>query len=116
MSTGRKSRIFHRCFWLTFLVVSLAYAGYSFYAPGNRIAWADDYATAMVNAGFIPVTIDVHDVNAADTLRQYGVKATPSTIITDSNGNVLQDRQGGMSKAEFLGMLGTLNLPVPEPQ
>jgi len=46
-SPGPK-KLFHfwRCFWLTFLVVSLAYAWYSFYVPSNSIAWAADYASA----------------------------------------------------------------------
>lgn len=49
--TGRK-RVFHfwRCFWLTFLVVSLAYAWYSFYVPSNDIAWADNYDSALQEA------------------------------------------------------------------
>lgn len=48
---GRKP-IFHfwRCFWLTFLVVSLAYAWYSFYVPANEITWADSYASARQHA------------------------------------------------------------------
>lgn len=48
---GRK-RAFHfwRCFWLTFLVISLGYAWYSFYVPSNDIAWADNYALARQKA------------------------------------------------------------------
>ena len=41
---------FWRGFWLTFLVVSLAYAWYSFYAPPNEIDWADGLATAQQRA------------------------------------------------------------------
>ncbi|MFK7734836.1 MAG: thioredoxin family protein [Pirellulaceae bacterium] len=41
---------FWRSFWLTFLVASLAYAGYCFYVPSNDIAWADDYASAQRQA------------------------------------------------------------------
>ena len=141
---------FHRfwqCFWLTFLVVSLAYAWYSFYAPSNSIVWADDYATAQrqavqsdkqiilfftgawcspcqimkrnvwaddlvaatVNAEFVPVMIDVDDPGAADALRRYDVGSTPKTIITDPDGNVLRQKEGGISKAEFLGLLQPVN-------
>lgn len=48
---GRK-RVFHfwRCFWLTFLAISLAYAWYCFYVPGNSIAWAEDYPAAQQQA------------------------------------------------------------------
>lgn len=42
----KKSSLFWRCFWLTFLVVSLAYAWYCFYAPANQINWADSYTSA----------------------------------------------------------------------
>ena len=41
-----KSHPFWRWFWLTFLVFSLAYAWYSFYAPSNDVVWADNIETA----------------------------------------------------------------------
>lgn len=142
-SKGKSGR-FWQVFWLTFLVASLAYAWYSFYAPSNRIAWADNFTAAQqlavksdkpiilfftgkwcspcqimkrqvwaddqvintVNAAFIPVTIDMDNSNAAATLSRYEIGATPTTIITDSEGNVLQWKQGRMSKAEFLELLG----------
>jgi thioredoxin 1 len=144
-----RKKFFHfwRCFWLAFLVVSLAYAWYCFYVPSNSVAWADNYTvaqqqavqagkpmilfftgkwcvpcrimkrnvwadkqvTATVNAAFIPVTIDVDDPNAAAAMSRYSVGATPNTIVTDPQGNELQQKQGGMGKAEFLVLLGTLN-------
>jgi thioredoxin 1 len=45
-----KSGQFWQVFWLTFLVVSLGYAWYSFYAPSNRIVWAANYTTAHQQA------------------------------------------------------------------
>ncbi len=36
----KKTHPFWRFFWLTFLVVSLGYAWYSFYAPSNGIKWS----------------------------------------------------------------------------
>ena len=140
---GKSGRIW-QVFWLFFLVVSLAYAGYSFYAPSNRITWAANYTTAQqlavesdkpmilfftgkwcspcqimkrqvwadvqvmatVNESFIPVTIDVDNPTAAPTLRRYGVRVTPTTILTDSMGNVLQQKQGRMSRAGFIELLG----------
>lgn len=41
---------FWKFFWLTFLVVSLAFAWYSFYAPPNHIAWADNFNSAQLQA------------------------------------------------------------------
>lgn len=46
----KKAFHFWQCFWLTFLVVSLAYAWYCFYVPSNSIAWADNYDTAQQQA------------------------------------------------------------------
>ncbi|WMI68144.1 thioredoxin fold domain-containing protein [Mangrovimonas sp. YM274] len=45
-TTKTKSHPFWRLFWLTFLVVSLAYAWYSFYVPSNDVAWADNMVSA----------------------------------------------------------------------
>jgi len=138
---------FWRWFWLSFLVVSLGYAWYSFYVPSNNVTWAKDYASAqqkaaqsgkpiilfftakwcvpcrimkrnvwadeqveaVVKAGFTPVMIDLDDPNAAATVSGYRVVATPTTIITDAQGNVLKRVEGGMGKAEFLDLLGKLN-------
>lgn len=36
----KKTHPFWRFFWLTFLVVSLGYAWYSFYTPSNEIKWS----------------------------------------------------------------------------
>ncbi|AXT55215.1 thioredoxin family protein [Aquimarina sp. MMG015] len=38
-SSKKKTHPFWSFFWLTFLVVSLWYAWYSFYAPSNEIEW-----------------------------------------------------------------------------
>lgn len=41
-----KSHLFKQVFWLTFLISSLFYAWYSFYAPGNDVAWAGNIISA----------------------------------------------------------------------
>ena len=76
----------------------------------KRNVWADEQVTASVNAEFIPVTIDVDDPDAAVAIRRYNVGITPITIITDPQGNVLQQKEGGIGKADFLELLGKLNL------
>lgn len=43
----RKSYPFWQFFWLTFLVVSLWYAWYSFYASSNDITWTNDIESAQ---------------------------------------------------------------------
>lgn len=42
-----KSHPFWQWFWLSFLVVSLAYAWYSFYVPSNDVAWAENMVAAQ---------------------------------------------------------------------
>ena len=74
----------------------------------KRNVWADKEVTSLVNSGFILVMIDVDDPDSASTRRRYGVGATPSTVITDQDGNLLQRKAGGMTKAEFLELLKTL--------
>ena len=73
----------------------------------KRTVWADEQVTASVNKSFIPVTIDVDDSESAAVRSRYSVGVTPSTIITDSNGIVLQHKVGGLSKTDFLEMLGS---------
>jgi thioredoxin 1 len=136
---------FWRCFWLTTLVVSLAYAWYSFYVPTNDIAWAEDYTSAslraadsgkplilsftgtwcvpcrimkrqvwadkevaaVVNAKFIPVSIDVDSPENAEVMARYEVTGPPVTLLTDPQGNVLDWRTGGISKSEFFELIGS---------
>jgi thioredoxin 1 len=142
--SNRRAFNFWRWFWLSFLVISLAYAWYCFYVPSNSIAWADSYASAQeqaarsdkpmilfftgewcvpcrimkrevwaddqvadsVNDGFVAVTIDMNDPSAVKTWSHYRVGSTPYTIITDSRGEILQQKEGGMGKADFLALLG----------
>ena len=75
----------------------------------KRNVWADKQVTASVNARFIPVTIDLDDPEAAATVSRYRIGTTPTTIITDPQGKVLQQVQGGMGKTDFLELLGKPN-------
>lgn len=74
----------------------------------KRNVWADDQVAEIVNESMIPVTIDVEDPDAAPAIEQYRVGSTPLTVVTDSEGNVVQWNRGGMSKAEFLDWLNPL--------
>ena len=71
----------------------------------KRNVWADEQVAASVNAGFIPVTIDMDDPNEAEALTRYRVGVTPTTIFTDPQGTVLQQIAGGMGKTGFLELL-----------
>ncbi|MCP3928125.1 MAG: thioredoxin fold domain-containing protein [Bacteroidetes bacterium] len=141
-----KSHPFWRWFWLTFLVVSLAYAWYSFYVPSNDVVWADDMVSAreiandsdknillfftgkwcvpcrimkrevfadkevmkVVNAQVVPVMINIDDPNAEELVKHYKIGATPITIFTDPQGEVLDYAVGKIGKTKFLEMLENL--------
>jgi thioredoxin 1 len=74
----------------------------------KRNVWADKDVEAAVKAGFTPVTIEVDDPHAAETVNRYHVGATPTTVITDPQGNILERAEGGMGKTDFLGWLGKM--------
>ena len=138
-----KSHPFWRWFWLTFLVVSLAYAWYSFYTPSNDIKWvsnitsiqelpknsnkntllfftgkwcspcqimkrevfADNEVEKIVNSQVTPVMIDIDNPSTEGLVKYYKIGATPTTIIVDSQGKVLDYAVGKIEKKKFLEML-----------
>ena len=71
----------------------------------KRQVWADEEVTATVNAQFIPVAVYVDDPENAALMAQYNIVGPPVTIVTDSEGNALRWRAGGMGKTEFLELL-----------
>lgn len=73
----------------------------------KRQVWADEEVKTLVNAQFIPVAIDVDNPDDAAVLSRYNVGGSPVTIITDSQGNALRWRVGGIGKSEFLELLRT---------
>jgi thioredoxin 1 len=141
-----KSNPFWKWFWLTFLVVSLAYAWYSFYAPSNDIKWVNDISSTqeltkdsskntlvfftgkwcspckimkrevfadneverIINSQVTPVMIDIDNPKTKELVNHYKVSATPTTIILDSQGKVLDYVVGRIEKKKFLEMLNNL--------
>ena len=72
----------------------------------KRTVWADEQVEAAVNAGYTAVMIDMDDPNASAASSRYRVGTTPTTIVTDAQGNVLKQVEGGMGKSDFLKLLG----------
>lgn len=143
----KKPHPFWKFFWLTFLVLSLVYAWYSFYAPSNEIKWkenitsieatknssdknvllfftgkwcspcqimkreifADKKVEALVNDNVIPIAIDIDDPKTKEIVQHFRVGATPTTIIVDSRGEVLDYAVGKIDKKKFLEMLDKSN-------
>ena len=72
----------------------------------KRTVWADEEVEAIVNAGFTPILIDMGRTDtSSEALGQYKIHTTPTTIITDAAGNVLDQVNGAMSKSELLSLL-----------
>lgn len=72
----------------------------------KRTVWADEEVEAVVNAGFTPLLIDVGEPgSSSEALERYQVHLTPTTIIADADGKVLEQVHGAMSKLEFLALL-----------
>jgi protein disulfide-isomerase len=139
----KNRRIIARLFWLSFLVISLAYAWYCFYAPSNEVSWSTDFTTAQeqavqsgkpmilfftatwcspcrimkrtiwadeqvtteVNERFIPLMLYADDPHMAEVFTRYGVRATPTTLILDPQGNALDGVYGKVEKEKFLTFL-----------
>tara|TARA_A100001391_G_scaffold203674_1_gene196691 strand:- start:344 stop:850 length:507 start_codon:yes stop_codon:yes gene_type:complete len=78
----------------------------------KRTVWADEQVESVVDAGFTPILINVREPgDNSEALEQYEVYVTPTTIIADAEGNVLEQVQGAVSKPEFLAMLENLHAP-----
>lgn len=143
----KKSHPFWRWFWLSFLVMSLAYAWYSFYVPSNDIEWVDDFTSTqdlskysnkstllfftgkwcspcrvmkrevfadkeverLINAKVTPVVIDIDNPKTKELVNYYKVGTTPTTIILDSQGNILDYVVGKIEKKKFLEMLSNFD-------
>ena len=144
-----KSHPFWQVFWLSFLVVSLAYAWYSFYVPSNDIQWSNDTTSVqhlkndysnhtllfftgewcspcrimkrevfadkevakVINSQFIPLIIDIDDPNNKVLVQHYNVHSTPTTLIVDAEGIVLDKAVGKIDKKEFIKIITKFESP-----
>lgn len=71
----------------------------------KRTIWADEQIATEVNERFIPLMLYADDTDMTEVFSRYSVTATPTTIITDSQGNVLDWVYGKVEKADFLEFL-----------
>jgi protein disulfide-isomerase len=139
----KKADKFYQWFWLSFLVVSLAYFGYSFYAPSNDIEWNTDITTSQqlannsekntlvfftgqwcspcqimkrevfadqevesyVNSNLVPLMIDIGNTETIELVKHFQIGATPTTLILDSKGEVINYAVGMLDKKSFLEMI-----------
>lgn len=71
----------------------------------KREVFADNEVEKIVNAQFTPVIIDIDNPSTKELVNYYKIGATPTTIIVDSTGTVLDYRIGKLGKKKFLEML-----------
>lgn len=76
----------------------------------KREVFADKEVTKIINSKVTPIMIDVGDLNTKALVKHYKVGPTPTTIIIDSKGKVINYVVGKIEKKKFLEMLSSLNL------
>lgn len=71
----------------------------------KREVFSDKEVEGIINLQFTPVMIDIDNANTKEIVKYYKVSATPTTIIIDSQGEVLDYVVGKIEKKKFLEML-----------
>ena len=71
----------------------------------KREIFADQQVEEIVNSKFRAIIIDVDNPETKDIVNQYNAYATPTTILLDSKGKVIERRVAKIEKDEFLEML-----------
>jgi len=74
----------------------------------KREVFADDKVERIINSQVTPVMIDIDNPNTKELVKYYKVSATPTTIILDSQGKVLDYVVGKIGKKKFLEMLSNI--------
>lgn len=70
----------------------------------KREVWPDEQISAAVEAGFVPLYVDVDDPTQSELVSQYRVGSIPAVLILDSDGNVVKKRNA-MSVSATLAFL-----------
>ena len=71
----------------------------------KREVFADKEVEKIVNSKVTPIIIDIDNPNTKKIVNKYKIGATPTTIIIDSNGEVLDYAVGKIDKKKFLEMI-----------
>jgi thioredoxin 1 len=76
----------------------------------KREVFADKEVMKVVNSEVVTVIIDIDDPKTKKLVKKYYVRVTPTTIIVDSQGKVLDYVEGKIEKKKFLEMLNNFKL------
>lgn len=74
----------------------------------KREVFADNEVEKIINSELIAIMIDIDSPNTKEIVKHYKVGATPTTIILDSNGKVLNSVIGKVGKKEFIEMISSI--------
>ena len=74
----------------------------------KREVFAEKEVSKVINSQVTPVIIDIDNPETKDFVKHFTVSATPTTIITDSEGKVIDYVVGKIDKNKFLEMLNKL--------
>lgn len=75
----------------------------------KREVFADNEVMNVMSTEIISVMIDIDDPDAQELVSQYNAGATPLTVFTNHQGEVLDYALGKIGKKKFLEMLENLN-------
>lgn len=70
----------------------------------KREVWPDPRVSTAVEAGFVPLYVDVDDQAQAELVSQYRVNGIPAVLLLDSNGKLIKERKT-MSVSETIKFL-----------
>ena len=71
----------------------------------KREVFADKEVEKIVNSKVTTIIIDIDNPNTKEIVNKYKIGATTTTIIIDSNGEVLDYAVGKIDKKKFLEMI-----------
>ena len=74
----------------------------------KREVFADNEVEKIINSEFIAIMIDIDSPNTKDIVKHYKIGATPTTIILDSKGKVIDSVMGKAGKKEFIKMINSI--------
>ena len=76
----------------------------------KREVFADKEVARAINSKVTPVMIDIDNPNTNELVKHFKIGATPTTIILNSQGKVLDYAVGKIGKKKFFEMLKSIEL------
>jgi len=71
----------------------------------KREVFADKDVMRAINAKLVPLMIYEDDPGGDELFKRYNIEGTPITVVTDSEGKVINYAVGGIGKSEFLRLI-----------